>query len=197
YEYDGLSRLTRAFDNNQPADGSDDVTVQFLHDSLGRPIEEAQMPPAGSGGTRYSDFGWQAAGLLTSLTYPSGDQSMYGYDGAERLRSMNDAMPPELMATFEYMGLGRLLTRTYGNGVLLTFLDNAGASDTGYDGLGRPIRMRHLDPSSNLLAGFEYRYDRAGNRTPGRRPHDTAPTLNPRGAAYPHAPANRRAPPPA
>src|SRR5262249_652637 len=184
YEYDGESRLTRAFDNNQPADGTDDITVLFLHDSLGRPIEEAQTPPPGSGGPRYSDFGWQAEGLLTSLTYPSGDQVMYAYDNAERLRNMNDAQHPELMATFDYFGLGRLMTRRAGNGVRLTFLDDSGTIDTGYDGLGRPVLMRHLDPSNTLLAGFDYRYDRAGNRTAARRLHDTDASGNKRGNVY-------------
>jgi RHS repeat-associated protein len=51
YEYDGLSRLTMATDNNDPgddpmnpfADPSDDSTVTYAYDSLSRVIEEVQQ----------------------------------------------------------------------------------------------------------------------------------------------------------
>jgi YD repeat-containing protein len=192
FEYDGLWLLTRAFDNNSPSDSTDDANVTFLHDSLGRLLEEAQgAGGAGGGATRYSDLAWQAADLLTGLTYPSGDQVLYGYDGAERLRTTNDMMHPELMATFEYFGLGRLLTRQSGNGVQMTFLDDTGTLDTGYDGVGRPVRLRHLDSSNALLAGFDYRYDRVGNRTAARRLHDTNASGNARGNLYLYDSANR------
>ncbi len=42
YQYDGLSRMTYAFDNNDPTTASDDSTVTDAYDSLGRVIEEAQ-----------------------------------------------------------------------------------------------------------------------------------------------------------
>jgi YD repeat-containing protein len=192
YEYDGLSRLTRSFDNNQPSDSSDDAATVFLHDSLGRLIEETQSTGGGAGGlTLTTDLGWQAADLMTQLTYPSLDQVMYGYDGADRLRSMHDMMHPELMATFEYFGLDRLESRLSGNGVKLTFLDDAGTTDTGYDGAGRPVRLRHLGPTSQLLAGFEYRYDRVGNRSSARRLHDTNAGGNARGNVYAYDSASR------
>jgi YD repeat-containing protein len=191
YEHDGRGLLTRATDNNQPADSTDDTNIVYLYDSLGRPLEEAQLPPPGSGPPRDSDFGWQAEGLLSSLTYPSGDQVMYAYDGAERLRNMNDMMHPEFNATFDYIGLGRLTRRMSGNGVSLTFLDDTGSLDTGYDGVGRTIRMRHLDPVNTLLAGFDYRYDRVGNPTAARRLHDTDAAQNAHGNVYVFDSANR------
>src|SRR5262249_22269314 len=92
---------------------------------------------------------------------------------------------------FDYIGLGRLTRRTIGNGVRLTFLDDSGTQDTGYDGVGRPIRMRHLDPANTLLAGFDYRYDRAGNRTAARRLHDTDAAQNAHGNIYAFDSANR------
>ena len=194
FEHDGLGRLTRSTDNNSPFDPSDDANVSFIYDSLGRLLEEAQASAgggAGGGTTRYSDIAWQAADLLTGLTYPSGDQVMYGYDGAGRLTTMNDMMHPEMMATFEYIGMDRILTRQLGNGVRLTYLDDGGTQDTGYDGVGRPIRMRHLDSSNGLLAGFEYRYDRMGNNTSVRRLHDSDPLQNSRGNVYAYDSAGR------
>ncbi len=41
-QYDGLSRRTYAFDNNDPTTAADDSTVTDAYDSLGRIIEEAQ-----------------------------------------------------------------------------------------------------------------------------------------------------------
>ncbi|MEK7827156.1 MAG: hypothetical protein AAB299_05405, partial [Thermodesulfobacteriota bacterium] len=42
FEYDGLSRLTKSFDNNDPDDSTDDATVTYAYDSLNRLIEEVQ-----------------------------------------------------------------------------------------------------------------------------------------------------------
>ena len=42
FQYDGLSRLTRATDNNDPTTAADDSVVTDAYDSLGRIIEEAQ-----------------------------------------------------------------------------------------------------------------------------------------------------------
>jgi YD repeat-containing protein len=126
------------------------------------------------------------------LTSPSGEQVTYGYDSAERLRTMSDPLHPELTATFEYFGLGRLHTRQYGNGARLSFLDDAGTTDTGYDGVRRPVRMRHLViPSNTLLAGIEYRYDRNGNPTSSRRLHDTNAAGAARGRIEAYDSANR------
>lgn len=193
FEYDGLSRLTRAVDPNSGTDPTDDTNVTFAYDSLGRLLEEAQLSSgSGGGASRYSDLSWQAAGLLTGVTYPDGDRMMYGYDGAERLRTANDMLHPELMASFDYFGMGRLATRQYGNGVRLTFLDDAGSTDVGYDGARRPILMRHLDPSNALLAGFEYRYDRMGSPTSVRRLHDSSVAIGgARGNLYAYDSAGR------
>jgi YD repeat-containing protein len=42
FQYDGLSRMTSAFDNNDPTTTGDDSTVTDAYDSLGRIIEGAQ-----------------------------------------------------------------------------------------------------------------------------------------------------------
>ncbi len=43
YEYDGLSRLTLATDNNDPDETDDDSVVTYSYDSLSRVIEETQQ----------------------------------------------------------------------------------------------------------------------------------------------------------
>jgi len=74
-------------------------------------------------------------------------------------------------ASYEYFGMGCVRTRRYGNGVRSTVRNDAGTADVGFDAALRPTPIRHPDPSNNLLAGFESRYDRNGNRTSPRRGH--------------------------
>ena len=67
FEYDGLSRLTRSFDNNEPADAGDDWTVTYVYDSLSRPVEEIQN------------------GRATGNSFLSDDRSELHYPGAGRV----------------------------------------------------------------------------------------------------------------
>jgi RHS repeat-associated protein len=50
FGYDGLSRLTRSLDNNEPADPADDAEVVYAYDSLSRLVQETQngVPVASS-----------------------------------------------------------------------------------------------------------------------------------------------------
>lgn len=179
YEHDGLSRLTLATDDNDPADPLDDVLVGLIYDSLGRLIEDQQTCTDGTP-TRSTGFSWHAEDLGTAVTYPSGRQVEYAYDGADRLRSVSDPARPEFVE-FEYFGSGgggRVHTINRSNGVRSTMLDDAGTADIGYDGVRRISLLRHLDPNNNLLAGFEYEHDRAGNRISQRRLHHPDPNGN-------------------
>ncbi len=188
FEYDGLSRLTRATDNNLPADSTDDSVVIFLHDSLGRTLEETQS----LGGTAPATIsaGWLAEQLGTDLIYPSGRRIQYTHDEADRLVQVADSSGSET-ALFQYFGLGRLHTRLLENGVRTTMLDDAGTADIGFDGARRPILIRHLGTSNDLLAGFEYRYDRAGHTTSQRRRHHPGGAGTAMGELYAHDSAGR------
>lgn len=42
FQYDGLSRLVRATEDNDPADDSDDSVITYAYDSLNRVIQETQ-----------------------------------------------------------------------------------------------------------------------------------------------------------
>lgn len=170
FEYDGLSRLTRAFDNNSPPSAGDDVTTTTLYDSLGRMIERAQRFSDGSP-SRVASLGWTGEDRLISLTYPSGRQVLRDHDPIGRVASVRDASRPERV-DFQYFGRSRIHTQVAHNGLRATLLDDTGTAAIGYDGARRPVLLRHLDPSNNLLAGFEYTYDRAGNRTSSRRLHE-------------------------
>jgi RHS repeat-associated protein len=192
YEHNGLSRLTFATDDNDPADPNDDILVGLFYDSLGRLIEDQQTRTDGTP-LRFTGFSWYAEDLGTAVTYPSGRQVDYSYDSADRLRSVSDASNPEWVE-YEYFGGGgggRVHTITRSNGVRSTMLDDAGAIDIGYDGARRIRLLRHLDPNNNLLAGYEYEHDRVGNRTSHRRLHHLDPNGNAMGEAYEYDSAGR------
>jgi RHS repeat-associated protein len=73
---------------------------------------------------------------------------------------------------YDYIGPGRVLERTYANGVRLTYLDDARQKDVGYDGLKRVVLHRHLRQDNSLVAGFAYDYDRANNKLFEIKQHD-------------------------
>src|SRR5262249_13041347 len=110
FEYDGLSRLTRATDNNDPADASDDSTVTNACDSLGRVIEETQQ--SGSLPARAISSAWRAENLRSRLVYPGGSTVFYAYDGLDRVKvispvDLSRPVPVEqLYAIYNYIGVG-------------------------------------------------------------------------------------------
>jgi hypothetical protein len=68
------------------------------------------------------------------------------------------------MVEYDYIG-NRTLVRAMQNGIDLDMRDGSG---TYYDGLGRPEYYRHIDTNDAtppVVIGFEYAYDRAGNKT--------------------------------
>ncbi len=189
FQHDGMGRMTRATDNNWLFDATDDATTTFIYDSLGRRIEEtAGMSDGIAPGT--TGMHWLAGDLATLMTYPSGREIQYSYDAADRLVLVADPSGPGA-AFYEYFGMTRVHTRRYGNGVRSTVMSNTGTSDIGFDGALRAVLIRHLDPSSNLLAGFESRYDRNGNRTSHRRGHHRDAAHNAMGEMYVYDSADR------
>ncbi|MBI4603690.1 MAG: RHS repeat-associated core domain-containing protein, partial [Planctomycetes bacterium] len=71
---------------------------------------------------------------------------------------------------------GRTLRRSHSNGTSLSYLDGAGTADIGYDGLRRPVELRHLGEGGegSLLVGFTHAYDRTSNRLSEEKLHDPA-----------------------
>jgi len=161
FEYDGLSRLTRSFDNNEPNDPRDDATVTYAYDSLSRLLEEVQNGLAVSSR-------WTGDDNRIGLVYPNGREIKLTYDKDDRIDRITDAgggtaQPPPIV-DYDYIGPDRVLERTYGNGVRLTHLDDQRQQDVGYDGRRRVRLHRHLGQDNSLVAGFVYDYDRANNK---------------------------------
>lgn len=204
YEYDGLSRLTQATDDNDPGDGGDDATLTYAYDSLGRILEESQQ--MGSGPAYPVSSSWRAQNLRSGLTYPNGRDLAFIYDNLDRLQTIGEtaaaahflylpilgadgaqarrtgfsnpqagaAGTAQTLVTYTYIGRSRILARRYANGTRLTYLDDTGAADTGYDGLRRPVSLRHLGADNSLIVGFSHIYDRANNKQIEEKLHDPA-----------------------
>ncbi len=168
YQYDGLSRMAYAFDNNDPTTTADDSTVTDAYDSLGRIIEETQT--IGSQPAQVIDSAWRGDDLRKSLTYPNGRVEVYTYDALDRLKTVSDQGASQPIAVYEYIGPDRVLERIYPQaGTRETYLNDAGTADIGYDGMQRPIQMRDLRSDNSMIVGFTYTYDRMGNKlTAGR-----------------------------
>ena len=171
FEYDGLSRATLATDNNDPDDASDDSLVTFAYDSLGRVIEETQA--LGAHPPHVVSSAWRADSQRIALTYPNGRILRYSYDSLDRVDTIADGEDTLPIADYDYVGALRIAQRTYPlNGTCLTYLDDLGRTDTGYDGLRQCLQARSLRDDDSLVVGFAYTYDRMGNVATEAKLHD-------------------------
>ena len=156
HQYDGLSRRTFVFDNNNPEDDADDWTIEMAYDSLHRMISEVQN---GAGVARTFD----GVGNKLSMVYPNGRQINRNFDGLDRVKQIVEQADEKVVAEYDYLGPNRTLERRYANGVRLS-LHNGEGQTTGYDGLKRVTGMAHADNLGSAISGFDYGYDQAGNR---------------------------------
>lgn len=171
FQYDGLSRLVRATDDNETALAADDSVTTYAYDSLNRVLEETQQIGASAAGVISS--AWRAANLRSGLTYPNGRQVEFTYDGLDRIDQVSDSGASLPIADYDYIGTYRVLVRAYPqNGTRMTYLDDIGTADSGYDGLRRPIQLRHLRNDDSLIVGFAHTYDRANNKLAEAKLHD-------------------------
>jgi RHS repeat-associated protein len=161
FEYDGLSRLTRSTDDNGEAPTRVQPSV-WVYDSLSRLIEEQQNGRAVS--TRLSGDGKRLATI-----YPGGRRIDRSFDAIDRVqRQLDGALA---LSECRYIGpAGRELARILGNQTAMSYLDDAGLADVGYDAVQRPVRQRVFRGGVPLL-DREYAYNRADRRTLEKR-HD-------------------------
>lgn len=167
FEYDGLSRMTRMTDNNDPQNGLDDSNVTYAYDSLNRIVEEAQNGKAITGD-------WFARNRRVGLTYPDDRKLTLTFDALDRIKTISDVEASTNIVHYNYIGPKRVLEREYQNGTRLTHLDDAGTTDSGYDSIKRKIEHRHLRADNSLIVGFTYAYDREDNKRFERKLHQPA-----------------------
>ena len=156
FEYDGLSRRTKATDNNNPSTPADDSVVELQYDSLSRLLEEVQN------GQRI-ESAYDGVGNRLSLVYPNGRVVGTTYDALDRIDTIRNQGSAAMVAEYDYIGPRRTLERRYGNGTRLSYHDGAG-QDVGYDGIRRVVERRHETANGDPVAGFAYAYDQEDNR---------------------------------
>jgi RHS repeat-associated protein len=147
FQYDGLSRLVRAVDNNEPGDSTDDAVVTLAYDSLNRRLEEVQNGQAISSR-------WDGDNNRLGLVYPNGRELEFAFDQLDRINQIRDQRPATSdqrpIADYDYIGPNRVLERSYANGARLTYLNDERTQDIGYDGLKRVVTLRHLRQDNTL-----------------------------------------------
>ena len=152
FQYDGLSRIVRAEDN--------DAVVLMAYDSLGRVIADVQ-----NGLTVGSVF--DPVGNMLACLYPGGRAVTNTFDELERLKTVGDA--DGVIATYAYVGPGRVKQRDYKNGVRMTYAYDGitgvpnPAGDFGVKQITRTTHARIAD--AVVLDDRAYTWDRAGNKT--------------------------------
>ncbi len=174
WQYDGLSRLVLATDNNDPSAGSaDDSFITFAYDSLSRVIEEEQHLGNLS---RVISSAWRADELRSGLIYPNDRKLVFSYDQLDRLDHVSDISADGSVGTiadYAYVGTDRVLVRSYPeNGTRMSYLDDTGTMNVGYDALRRPAQVRHLRMDNSLIVGFTHSYDRMNNKLSEEKLHD-------------------------
>jgi RHS repeat-associated protein len=168
-EFDGLSRLRLATDNNDPASAADDEAVTLRYDSLGRVLEEEQ-----NGFVVASS--WAGDGRRLALTYPDGRSLRFTHSGLDDLASVAEQRDGSLQVLAEYARIGtrRIVERHLANGTTGTALNEARTSLSGYDEAGRLTELRHVRSDGTLVAGVTYDYSRAGLPERETKHHDPA-----------------------
>jgi RHS repeat-associated protein len=162
YTYDLLDRVTEIDygsgetvtydydDNGNQIERIDSVhgTSTWAYDELNRRVED-DLP---SGDT---DYAWDAAGNLTSLT-DAGGTVTYRYDNVNRLADLAEpggscTSPVSLCTTFGYTNRDQRERTTYPNGVEQTVT---------FDSSDKPTRIRAVK-GATVLTDFTYDYERA------------------------------------
>ncbi len=146
FEYDGLSRLKKATD--------DDSVVEFTYDFMSNVKTESQ-----NGRIVYGKY--DALGNRTEINYPSGRQLALQYDALNRLQKIEEG--GNLVADYSYQGTTRTAASGFGNGT------HAGLD---YDGDRRPTSIRHVNSANQVFAGFSYGWNKADQRTFEQSSHE-------------------------
>lgn len=152
YQYDGLSRLVRAED--------DDSLVTRRYDSLNGVVAEVLTinpgEPNESTGTVVSGF--DGEGNKLGCTYPGGRAMAWTYDDLDRMKTIADG--GGTIATYDYVGASRVQRRTYNACNTRT--------DFAYDNVKRIVGTTHtFDPggANTIIDARTYAWDRMSNKT--------------------------------
>ena len=148
YEYDGLSRIVSAQD--------DDALVAYSYDSM------SNVPSETLNG-QTTTYEYDGVGNVLRLTYPGGREIDYTYDGLDRRISLVDAGGP--IATYNYVGLGRVERREYGNSTRTDYMYDGIANDPNDFGVKQVVQTSHSEIlNGDLIDDRTYIWDRNQNK---------------------------------
>ncbi len=157
YQYDGLSRLVRAQDNDSTVTRGGSAATNG-YDSLGQVLRETQQITSPVAPVRTVTATYDGLGMQTRLAYPGGRAVVRTFDPVNRPSLVRDdpAGAGTTIATYAYIGRSRVERRDDGNGV---------AYQPTYDGLRRITRTLHAHvPSGRVVDDRAYSWDPAGNK---------------------------------
>ncbi|MFZ5929835.1 MAG: RHS repeat domain-containing protein [Pseudomonadota bacterium] len=142
----GLGRLTRITDKSGE--------TAFTYDSRGNVVREARVIAGKSYSTQ---FAYDAADNLITLTYPSGRSVSYARDALGRVSGVStkldaSAPPVTVASSITYAPFGPLTGLTFGNGVALTQTYDQDYRLTGIAATGVQNLGYSYDASGNITA---------------------------------------------
>lgn len=115
----------------------------YSHDAMGRIVGQWDCRPSNCGASAFStQYAYDLAGNLTSMTYPSGRVVTYGYNAANAPTAVTFASIGSTSVNFPYMSMsshypdGSPSAIAYGNGVTDTITLNNRLQRTGYKLVG-------------------------------------------------------------
>ena len=170
YGYDqganGLGRLTFFAETN----AANQITIvqDYAYDAHGRTIVENRN----IGGVTYAfGYGYDTAGRLSGMSYPSGRTVAYGFDAAGRISQVSTTAPPAtggatqmVASNISYqpfggvksymLGNGQLYARAYDqDGRIVAYGAGSQGASLGYDPAGRIVSI--ADATSSNTYGYD------------------------------------------
>jgi len=133
--------------------GRPTITVERVYDSLGYLLSETQKMTGWT--NRTITYGLDDKGQRLSVTRPAGDTYTHTLDARGRRTETEDASNNTL-AAWTYFGPGlRLDTLDHANGTSV---------EASYNGFRELEGLYHKDSANTTFAGFEYGFDKVGNK---------------------------------
>lgn len=158
YQYDGLSRLIRAEDNDSLVTRGSATTSGY--DSLGNVLSETQQRLNPDGPPRVIVSQFDGEGNRIQLDYPSGRVVQWVHDLLDRPTLVRQLAPFLTIATYQYIGPFRIERRDYTAGAA------ARRFEPQYDGIRRLIRTRHFRVADGAtIDDRSYAHDPMHNKT--------------------------------
>lgn len=146
WSYDAVGNLT-GIENGT----SLQETTSYTYDALNRLIT-VNTNYGGFVGTQTLEYGYDAAGNHTSLTYPGGEEATFTYDAANRRTRVQSV---DGTSEYTYDPAGNLTRIEYSNGMEALYQ---------YDEAGRPRSLKVVDNGGVILIDRQYTFDPAGNK---------------------------------